>query len=41
MQANFEVFDFALDAGDMAALTALNATGMRVINPAYAPKWDE
>jgi len=41
VKANFEVFDFALDAGDMAALAALNATRMRVINPAYAPKWDE
>lgn len=41
VRANFEVFDFALDADDMAALMALNATRMRVINPAYAPKWDD
>lgn len=41
VRANFDVFDFALGADDMAALTALNATRMRVINPAYAPQWDD
>jgi diketogulonate reductase-like aldo/keto reductase len=41
IKENFEVCDFVLDARDMAALTALNATGMRVINPAYAPQWDD
>jgi 2,5-diketo-D-gluconate reductase B len=41
LKENFEVFDFMLDAHDMAGLTALNATRMRVINPAYAPQWDD
>ncbi len=40
MKENFEVFDFALNADDMAALTALNTSQMRVINPPFAPKWD-
>ena len=40
LKANLDVFDFALTDAEMAALKALNATNMRVVNPPHAPKWD-
>jgi diketogulonate reductase-like aldo/keto reductase len=40
IKANIEIFDFKLDDGEMAELTKLNATNMRVVNPTHAPVWD-
>jgi len=40
MKANLDVFDFTLSGAEMAELTKLNATNMRVVNPPHAPKWD-
>ena len=40
LAANLDVFDFALNAAEMAELKALNATNMRVVNPPHAPVWD-
>lgn len=40
LQQNLDVFDFALSDAEMAELKKLNATNMRVVNPAHAPKWD-
>lgn len=39
-KANLEVFDFNLSDAEMAALKALNANNMRVVNPPHAPVWD-
>lgn len=38
-QANFDIFDFSLDAADAAAIWALNG-GRRFLNPSWAPEWD-
>lgn len=39
---NLAVFDFELDAADMAAIRALAQTGSRIVNPpGLAPDWDE
>jgi len=40
MKENLEVFDFKLSDAEMAELKKLNATNMRVVNPAHAPQWD-
>ncbi len=40
LKANLEVFDFKLAGAEMAALKALNATNLRVVNPPHAPVWD-
>jgi 2,5-diketo-D-gluconate reductase B len=38
---NAKVFDFALSAADMAAITRLRAPGNRIVDPAHlAPAWD-
>lgn len=37
---NLDVFDLAVTPEEMAALDALNATGLRVVNPGFAPDWD-
>jgi diketogulonate reductase-like aldo/keto reductase len=37
---NIGVFDFALSAAEMAAITALKRPDGRVVNPAFAPAWD-
>jgi len=37
--ANLEIFDVALDAAEMAAIAAL-ARGQRLVDPAFAPRWD-
>jgi len=39
-RANLEIFDFALDANDMAAIDALPAHE-RVIDPGWGPAWDD
>lgn len=36
---NFDVFDFALSQGEMAAISGL-ARGRRLVNPEGAPEWD-
>lgn len=40
LKANLDVFDFTLSDAEMAALKALNAANMRVVNPPHAPVWD-
>lgn len=40
MKQNMDVFDFSLTADEIAELKKLNATNMRVVSPAHAPKWD-
>jgi len=37
---NLDVFDLAVTPEEMAALDALSATGLRVVNPGFAPNWD-
>jgi 2,5-diketo-D-gluconate reductase B len=38
---NARVFDFALSAADMAAITRLRAPGNRIVDPPHlAPAWD-
>ena len=41
MRANLSVFDFALDAAEMAAISALGAAAIRLVAPAdLSPDWD-
>src|ERR1700680_3666593 len=40
LKENLDVFDWKLSDAEMAELKKLNATGMRVVNPPHAPKWD-
>jgi 2,5-diketo-D-gluconate reductase B len=37
---NLDIFDFELDASDMARIAALARPDGRVIDPAWAPEWD-
>jgi diketogulonate reductase-like aldo/keto reductase len=37
---NFAVFDFELSADDMTALSGLTRPDGRLVNPAWAPVWD-
>jgi 2,5-diketo-D-gluconate reductase B len=39
IRANFEIFDFALSADEMAAISALGEN-RRLVNPKWAPAWD-
>jgi|HigsolmetaAR202D_1030399.scaffolds.fasta_scaffold00030_66 Aldo/keto reductases, related to diketogulonate reductase len=39
MRANFEIFDFALDDSDRAAIASL-ANNTRILNPEWGPEWD-
>jgi 2,5-diketo-D-gluconate reductase B len=39
LEANFNVFDFSLNADDMARIATLDR-GQRLINPGWAPAWD-
>ena len=39
IRANFQVFDFALDADDRRAIDGV-ACGRRLVNPAWSPVWD-
>ncbi len=39
--ANFDIFDFELSADDMAAISALAKPDGRLIDPEFAPKWDD
>jgi 2,5-diketo-D-gluconate reductase B len=38
-QSNFDIFDFELTSSEMQAIFDL-AQGKRLVNPAWAPKWD-
>jgi diketogulonate reductase-like aldo/keto reductase len=41
-ESNLRIFDFALSADDMAALTALGTSGGRTINGSWmAGRWDD
>jgi diketogulonate reductase-like aldo/keto reductase len=40
VRQNFEVFDFALDAAEMAAITALQARNHRICDFDFSPVWD-
>jgi len=40
IEANIGIFDFALSAAEMAALSALGSAGGRMVSPAFAPNWD-
>ena len=37
---NLRVFDFALDADEMAALDALRVRGHKICDFGFSPKWD-
>jgi 2,5-diketo-D-gluconate reductase B len=39
IRENFEIFDFALDEGEMAAIDDLRG-GRRIVSPAQSPDWD-
>lgn len=42
IRENFDIFDFALDEAEMAAIDALDGShGGRVVNPPHAPAWDD
>jgi len=41
MRANFEIFDFKLDADEMQRISLLTRTASRLINPDWAPHWDQ
>jgi diketogulonate reductase-like aldo/keto reductase len=38
---NIDIFDFTLSDAEMAAITGLKRPGSRVVNPGFAPAWDE
>lgn len=38
---NLDIFDFSLDAAEMARITALGSPQGRVVAVAFAPEWDE
>ncbi len=40
LRANFEIFDFELDADDLEKIARL-PKNVRVINPAFAPDWED
>jgi 2,5-diketo-D-gluconate reductase B len=37
---NLAVFDFKLSEAEMSEMAHLNQTGLRVVNPPHAPRWD-
>ena len=41
VRSNTEIFDFALDDEDMAAISSLRSPGSRIVDPQHlAPDWD-
>ncbi len=40
IRENLEVFDFALDAGEVAAIDALRSRGLRICDFEFSPEWD-
>lgn len=41
LKSNIEIFDFELNADDMARISALASPKGRLINPDWSPTWDE
>ncbi len=41
LRANFDIFNFVLDADDMQRVNMLMRGDKRLINPDWAPKWDQ
>lgn len=41
MRANFDIFDFTLDADEMHRISLLTRQSKRLINPEWAPHWDQ
>jgi hypothetical protein len=41
LAANLAVFDFNLSDAEMAEIARLKQTGLRVVNPPHAPRWDQ
>lgn len=41
LRANFDIFDFVLDAEDMQRVNMLTQGAKRLINPDWAPNWDQ
>lgn len=41
MRENFEIFDIKLDADEMQRISLLTRTANRLINPDWAPHWDQ
>lgn len=41
MRANFDIFDFSLTDDEMKRISALGHTGGRLVNPEFAPAWDQ
>lgn len=41
LRANFDIFNFVLDAEDMERVNMLMRGDKRLINPDWAPKWDQ
>lgn len=39
-EANLAIFDFALEAAEMAAIAALGSARSRLVDPSWAPEWD-
>jgi 2,5-diketo-D-gluconate reductase B len=40
LAANLAVFDFKLSDAEMAEIARLKQTGLRIVNPPHAPRWD-
>ena len=41
IRENFEIFDFKLDDSEMKEISALARPDGRIVNPGFAPKWDQ
>jgi diketogulonate reductase-like aldo/keto reductase len=41
LRENFEIFDFALSAGEMQAISGLARNGGRICDYGFSPRWDE
>jgi 2,5-diketo-D-gluconate reductase B len=41
LAANLAIFDFTLSDADMTEIARLKQTGLRVVNPPHAPRWDD
>ena len=41
MSGNFDIFDFVLDADEMQQISMLTRKASRLINPDWAPRWDQ
>src|SRR5262245_24241821 len=41
LAANLAIFDFTLSDAEMTEIARLKQTGLRVVNPPHAPRWDD